>query len=304
MQGRIGATLVEVLVAIFVMAIGLIALLSLFPLGAFQMAQAIRDDRVASCVSNATALAVAMGLRDDTSVTNAFNNPGGATYANASPDGPSYPVYVDAVGSFSYIGNAQAWIAGNYARTIRRVTPLTYARNVAGTLQWFTLLDDINFNKDGIPSVPAGFVERNASFSWAYLLRRPRQGVPAMVEMWVVVYQQRPLALNATLTGEETAYAATTTTGTNVVTLTGNPPPPVNPGTWILDCSPVPPVRGLTAPGNCRFYRVVNVSSTTVGSVDLETDTPILAGPVSPPRQFAVLSGVAEVVYKGTNWLP
>jgi len=35
---RRGTTLVEVLVSIFVMAIGLVALLSLFPLGAFEMA--------------------------------------------------------------------------------------------------------------------------------------------------------------------------------------------------------------------------------------------------------------------------
>jgi prepilin-type N-terminal cleavage/methylation domain-containing protein len=40
-----GITLTEVLVAIFIMGIGLLALLSLFPLGALTMAQAIKDDR-------------------------------------------------------------------------------------------------------------------------------------------------------------------------------------------------------------------------------------------------------------------
>jgi prepilin-type N-terminal cleavage/methylation domain-containing protein len=40
-----GVTLVEVLVAIMLAGIGLLALLTLFPLGALSMAQAIKDDR-------------------------------------------------------------------------------------------------------------------------------------------------------------------------------------------------------------------------------------------------------------------
>ena len=44
-SGRPGVTLTEVLVAMFVMAIGMISLLTLFPLGAMQVGQALRDDR-------------------------------------------------------------------------------------------------------------------------------------------------------------------------------------------------------------------------------------------------------------------
>ena len=44
---RAGVTLIEVLVAIFIMGIGLLALLTLFPLGALRMAKAIQDDRAA-----------------------------------------------------------------------------------------------------------------------------------------------------------------------------------------------------------------------------------------------------------------
>jgi Tfp pilus assembly protein PilV len=40
-----GVTLLEVLVAIFVNGVGLLALLTLFPLGALEMAAAIKDDR-------------------------------------------------------------------------------------------------------------------------------------------------------------------------------------------------------------------------------------------------------------------
>jgi prepilin-type N-terminal cleavage/methylation domain-containing protein len=42
---RAGFSLVEVLVSLFILAAGLIALLTLFPLGAYQMAGALQDDR-------------------------------------------------------------------------------------------------------------------------------------------------------------------------------------------------------------------------------------------------------------------
>lgn len=50
---RPGVTLTEVLVALFVMAIGMIALLTLFPLGAMQLSQAIKDDRTTQAANNA-----------------------------------------------------------------------------------------------------------------------------------------------------------------------------------------------------------------------------------------------------------
>ena len=53
-----GVALLEVLAAIFVMGVGLLALLTLFPLGALEMAQAIKDDRTAAVADNAAALAV------------------------------------------------------------------------------------------------------------------------------------------------------------------------------------------------------------------------------------------------------
>jgi hypothetical protein len=51
-----GTALVEVLVAIFVMGVGLLALLTLFPLGALNMARAIQEDRTAAVAVDAVAL--------------------------------------------------------------------------------------------------------------------------------------------------------------------------------------------------------------------------------------------------------
>src|SRR5262245_30461446 len=81
---RSGLTLIEVLVAIFVMAIGLMALLTLFPLGALRMGQAIQDDRAAHVCRNAEALATFRNLRHDTWLA------GSATAADVFNDGNGF----------------------------------------------------------------------------------------------------------------------------------------------------------------------------------------------------------------------
>jgi hypothetical protein len=51
-----GVTLVEVLVAIFVTGVGLLSMLALFPLGALEMARAIKSDRTALVAAHAVDL--------------------------------------------------------------------------------------------------------------------------------------------------------------------------------------------------------------------------------------------------------
>src|SRR4051794_38453099 len=90
MKHRAGVTLVEVLVTIFIMGIGMLALLVLFPLGALNMAQALKDDRCGHAAATAESIAVAQDIRiaaggtGATAVTTLYNNPGtgGANLAN------------------------------------------------------------------------------------------------------------------------------------------------------------------------------------------------------------------------------
>src|SRR5262245_42381387 len=76
---RRGVTLLEVLTAIFIMGVGLLAILTLFPLGALSMAEAVRSDRAAAIGANGSSIAIAQDLRNDSSIT------------------PGSPVYVDPV---------------------------------------------------------------------------------------------------------------------------------------------------------------------------------------------------------------
>src|SRR3954464_8722899 len=79
MTRRPGVTLVEVLVAILITAVGLLALLTLFPLGALEMAQAIKDDRCGHAKHNGAAIANIFAIRTDVDVVAAMLDPNNTT---------------------------------------------------------------------------------------------------------------------------------------------------------------------------------------------------------------------------------
>src|ERR1700752_85863 len=55
MPRRNATSLVEVLISIFIMALGLMALLTLFPLGAVHMSRALQDHRAGTLAANSAA---------------------------------------------------------------------------------------------------------------------------------------------------------------------------------------------------------------------------------------------------------
>jgi len=156
MSRRPGITLVEVLVAILIMGVGLLALLTLFPLGALEMAQAIKADRAGHAKHNAIALAsvawpdstggpTPVTLRTDPDVKNGMLDPNGTVTTTAYPPGtlpsfyqaglpgtinpnfsnvPSYPVLVDPNGFWANRNTAwQDWVAGGPANPNGFVLP-------------------------------------------------------------------------------------------------------------------------------------------------------------------------------------
>jgi pilin/secretion family protein with methylation motif len=133
MKHRSGVTLVEVLVAIFVMGIGLIALLTLFPIGMLRMARAIHDESSAQSAQNAHANAIVYNLSQDIDVNtdpngnfnggrpyDVFDNPAPRSPLNnsanfllkADPNFESYPIFVDPIGYYNVTGQAQNWVGG------------------------------------------------------------------------------------------------------------------------------------------------------------------------------------------------
>ncbi|GIW82830.1 MAG: hypothetical protein KatS3mg105_4637 [Gemmatales bacterium] len=283
-----GVTLTEVLVSIFVMGIGLMSLLVLFPLGAMNMAQAIKDDRAAHAGANAAAIARILNIRDDAMVFPAYTNPPPGAAA-LTPGGSSYPVYVDPIG-VQISGGAR--LGGITRVSHSAITTPT------STKRWLSLPDDINFGTNGRPANNP--LEREVRYSWAYLCRQVEWQAPVGpgpwtspqgVELTVVVYDGRPWLSDGGVPAGERTYAATFTKGQKTVTLTfGGAKPNIRKGMWILDATLNPTINGY-------FYRIA--SAEQIGPTTMQlvlTKNARENGNVG-----VVMDYVVEVFEKGAN---
>jgi prepilin-type N-terminal cleavage/methylation domain-containing protein len=263
MTGRAGVTLLEVLITIFVMAIGLLAVLTLFPLGALSMAQALQSDRAATAAGLAAEYAEAMDLRHDPNVIRAFTTapPHGTDLPDDHPS-PSWPVFVDGFGALANPG--PIGVARPASPGISRVRP-AYVTTYPLAARWFSLLDDLTFAPDATPA--GGLVQRGGRYTWAYLLRRPRVSSPAVVDLSVIVYSGR----DTTARTGESPYRAGGSKGDASLTLyytVAQGKPALRRNAWLLDAT-LDPTTGVTR-GNC--YRVVNVAESGSQSLSLEIE--------------------------------
>jgi Prokaryotic N-terminal methylation motif len=323
MTRRSGATLLEVLVAIFVMGIGMLALLTLFPLGALRMAKAIQDQRCAETAANASSVWTMNSIYNDPGLTSAFKNPGVAGVKDSGPDGPSYPVLVDPIGSRTANGTLfQTVVGGNFGNNYIGRTSVGFVGIQKDAYQWFTLLDDIDFESatavpagnplPGTPrwlAPPAQVFTRDIRYSYAFMCQRPRQADASVVDTAVVVYNKRPLSGIGGLSLPEYAYNKSTfDPGNNTITIDysapGVPPPPVRVGDWILDGSPVTSAGGNVVSAHAYFYRIVGSSELPGGRLELEVETPLRGFTAPTVGTAIILDGVAEVFTKGTARLP
>jgi Tfp pilus assembly protein PilV len=296
MKPRAGITLVETLVAVFIMAIGLLALLTLFPLGALSMAQAIRDQRVAEAAQQANAIAEAQAARTNTNALYQSGFDNGVLLADWS--GPSYPVYVDPWGRRT----AASATVGNLG-TVKR-TDLSFTGSRPNTMRWCALQDELTFNSDGTPDTTSG-LQREPRTTWAYWMKRPNQAVKNVVEMSIVVYSGRDLALAS----KETAI---TNSGFNAadptaVVIDNTTKPDIRKGMWIVDLTTHDPAKDTAnarkyGPVHGYWYRVVDVTETTLANGNDALQLDLQPKPVVPMQTIVIMDGVVEVFPKGTGW--
>jgi hypothetical protein len=304
MRPRAGLTLVEVLAAIFLMGIGLLALLTLFPLGALNMARAVRDDRAANAGANAAALARALDVGNDPAVRAALaTTPAG--FAPPDPGGAGYPVYVDPFYAALGAGPLGAYpgLTPGLMRSGCGYAPDPYRR-----AQFFTFLDEMNFQQSGRPAGEgtAASLERPGTFSWAYLVRRrvsaPLAGAAAgteapLVELTVVVYASRNLQ---TASGETTIYPATGAAGQSEISLPVGTGVSLKKGDWVLDTSYTVSAAGFGSV-NAYFYQVDDVEYDAQANQTRVTVQGSLRAPVTT---LVVTSNVVGVFEKGVGWRP
>ncbi|MFQ3594069.1 MAG: prepilin-type N-terminal cleavage/methylation domain-containing protein [Gemmataceae bacterium] len=310
---RQGVTLVEVLAAIGIMGIGMLAILVLFPLGAMSMARALKDDRAGTIAWNADSLCTALDYRNDPQVLPRL----GGNYTPPSPlggpvaPGPSdplgagYPVFIDP--HYNLAGAIPATTLGpspnpdpkNFLAypNIPRVTPqrLLSLANPVAILQarerLFCFNDDMGFSVNGYPKEHS-----DGRYTWAYLVRRLQSALPSSTEVTVIVYSGRPIELPQA----EDVYAVVPedTTAVRLSWVPGQEEPPLRNGHWLLDTTPsVRPRAGVNyGTVNAQFYRVMDVSRVNANTLRVEVQPPLRATNVS---QMMLLKGAIEVFERG-----
>jgi hypothetical protein len=320
MRWRPAITLIEVLVATFVAAIGALSLLVLFPLGALNISQGLRDDRCAQAATNAAALADAgvwaggtiYPYRTDPNITAKLLT--------------GKPAYVDALAiNVMGVASGLGGLGGTAPATaIPRVAPSTVATNV-DTYKRFRLHDDLTYDANGQADTSTGtYINRAGQYTWAYLVRPPGSINPNIADLAIVVYVNRSVAqpkgesfYTPTAPASGTVWPVGSTSITISYPGTNYPgAPPLRRGNWIVDASASdtstggqndPPDIGKI---HSFFYRVTDIFDTG-SSLVLDLQTPLVAainGPTvtapSVPGVIVVLQNVAHVYERRTGWQP
>jgi prepilin-type N-terminal cleavage/methylation domain-containing protein len=330
---RPGITLIEVLIAIFVMGIGMLAVLVLFPLAALNMARALKDDRCGTLAGNADALATACGLRQDSAIVSAMLT-APPNFSAVDPNGPSYGVFVDPYfvvnggGGLPSVGVSIVAVGLSPPSSVamQRVKP-TYFTNLtqnsqADLARWFSLVDDLYFdpNNNGVPisfATQTGPLQRQGYYTFAYLIRRLQSQQPNTTQLSVIVYQNR--AVQAPVA--ESSYSVISSAnpanpppnlpnkGDTSINLTwgGSSPsqtaPDLRRGNWLLDISYDPTqVSALTgkpvAAAHAQCYKVLGATTISATSMQVDIYPPLKDSNVST---MVVLDSAVEVFERGTG---
>ncbi|MFO0823509.1 MAG: type II secretion system protein [Gemmataceae bacterium] len=314
MTRRPGLTLTEVLVTLAILAFGVLAILTLFPLAASQMAIAVREDRSAQAANAADGYFRAYWkseyvdkVRDGLPVIETFDqvltdpNSGlsppqqhGGLPAAAAGE-PSYPLFIDPMGVSA---RGVGWMGDGSATNLPR---RSLALLNAGAQQSFRVcsqMDSLGYDDNGHP-----LADRELRYNWSWVIQRPQNSNKFAATMSVLVYDFRP-NLYAPTNGPEGVYysaAPLVVPGSTSLNLSYTPgsPPNVKPGSWIMDVTD--PSIGSNKIRHANAYQVVSITPDATGAVMyLELQTP-LKKPNDPNvtgaymGKFVVLKGVSNV---------
>lgn len=321
---RQGLGLLEVIVAMFVMALGMISLLTLFPLGAIQMGHALRNARAAETAMQADTLMrlwwqaevverpgnedLPFAAMDDP--RNTFDTTNPLVALAATEVGPSYPVCVDPLGWQSRNGLAvRQWRLAGQApdngvfprRSIRTILSQPLAAQPALSFRAASMMDDITFNPTGTPDTGASGigaqVVRQGRYNWAAVIQRPVNANRYVADLKILVFDGRPpgiAPLDAEKIGVPTAPLAAGTSQL-VLNVGAAPPEYLRAGSWIMDGTLTPPVGPAAGVRNAVWYRVQTIDKESLpGAYIIDLQTP-LTRDVTTASQFYIFRGLLDV---------
>ncbi|MFM7112781.1 MAG: prepilin-type N-terminal cleavage/methylation domain-containing protein [Planctomycetota bacterium] len=263
---RKGLTLLEVLITIFVMGIGMLSVLTLFPLAARKIGMSIDMDRATQMAGNASAflsLPVSAGkpsirqtiqqyfeFKENQARTAAAGNP--ALLVNLSR--PSEIVHFDPAGAAA---NQSTALLGTIAPMNAGVWAPPSGWPSLGRNQVVSL-DEYPFTDQGAPEPNS---RRSERYSSSYLFRRSRLDDETSMETLILVYAGRPYDFGV---GMETDLSTMLTNGVNTAGTSelgfntlptqgpGGPDRVFHRGSWIMDRN------------NWKtFYQVISVDAVT-----------------------------------------
>ena len=260
-NSRQGLTLLEVLITIFVMAIGFLSVLTLFPLAAKKIIRSIDSDR-ASLLSGNSGLALnILGFKRD--AQNIFETD--LTVANSNPASAdlkfkrSRYVHIDPVA-----------INASYSPPLLTQflnTPRTSVSTfINGTpFDWYRDLlisqDEIQFTSEGKPE--SGF-RRGQRYSTSFLFSRGQLNDPNSINCLTLVYVGRPVE-----SGVDNQFPLNIQSGSGPNTSlefilngqlpTNGPDREFGRNSWIMDLTPSFSLGGYPIPQFKKFYQVQSV---------------------------------------------
>ena len=268
----------EVLVALFLMAIGVIGVLTMFPVGAVQMGLALKDQRCAEAATQADAY-MRWYWKHEIVEKQGGGEALWTALGGALPptDQPSPPVFVDPMGMA-----ARAWGPSTIAGTGIQRKNLNQITSDPQALRACTLLDGFTYDSTGMPS--GSTLERENRYNWLWVIQRPVNKQKYNANMTIVVFDKRAhmyIPPNA----EHAITGSIFSTGSTAVSL-GSAYGPIQKGQWLMDAS-------TATVQLADFYRVSSVSGTQV-ELNLPVRTP-LGGGSRTGGNAVYLDGAAEV---------
>ena len=308
---RPGLTLTEALVAMFVAALGMISLLTLFPLGALQMGQALKDSRTAEAARQADSL-MRNYWRDAVEQRQTYD-PGMFTSMNSPPTGTpahpmvsvavdptvsaSYPVFLDPIGDFSQTGTANSWVTGaNQPGLPRRNLINSVTGSFQQRLRFCTLLDDLTYDVTGTGAPTASVpVERGGRYNWLAIVQRPAHSSENLANLSILVFDGR--APGYAIPNGEAVFTPTLLSGSALTFTYTGARPPVSKGRWIALHTLVEATAANPTKTNVlQFYRVVSANDEVAGTLDIELQTPIRSEQLNfSTTRVIVFTGLSEV---------
>jgi hypothetical protein len=178
----------------------------------------------------------------------------------------------------------------------------SYATTTTQAARWFTFPDEIKFDRTGQPTGSTAAVDRPGTYSWVYVVRRPRAASPAQTELLVLVYAGRAIDSLDRPNGEPTFYTGSALggAGSTTVSFPYVDKPNIRKGGWVMDTS-FRSIAGNAGTVNAFCYQVAAVTdSASTTTLTLELESPLKADVTT----LVVLENVITVLDRGTSWRP